>query len=124
MTTETAVDQSLSRYDDYAWTNVFVHVDADEVRAEATVARPGPLHGDLFSVKDLFAVAGVPSRGGSLVLDDFRPDVDATAVARARQAGAVFFGKTNCAEFGFGIDTETRLGGRVLHPTRDDLSPG
>ncbi|GAA3710356.1 amidase [Gordonia hankookensis] len=124
MTTETAVDQSLSRYDDYAWTNAFVHVDADEVRTEATVARPGPLHGDLFSVKDLFAVAGVPSRGGSLVLDDFRPDVDATAVTRARRAGAVFFGKTNCAEFGFGIDTETRLGGRVLHPTRDDLSPG
>ena len=34
------------------------------------------------------------------------------------------FGKGNCAEFGNGIHTETRVGGRVLHPTDPAVSPG
>nr|WP_237421900.1 amidase [Gordonia sp. SID5947] len=114
----------MSRWEEFAWTNAFVHVDPDAVRHDAHGASGGPLDGDLFSVKDLFAVAGVPSRAGSLVLGDYRPAIDAGVVGRVRRSGALFFGKTNCAEFGFGIDTDTRLGGRVHHPERADLSPG
>ncbi|MDF3281625.1 MULTISPECIES: amidase [unclassified Gordonia (in: high G+C Gram-positive bacteria)] len=124
MSTHDRITDVLACHEEYVWTNCMVHFDPYAIRAAAASAPPGPLHGLQFSVKDLFAVRGVPSRAGSLVLQGYRPTVEATAVARARQAGAVFVGKSNCAEFGFGIDTETRLGGRVLHPFRDDLSPG
>lgn len=124
MTASTTVPGAVTRWENHSWTNAFVNVDPDAVRTELDDAPPGPLHQMLFSVKDLFAVAGVASAAGSLVLRDYRPDSDATVVRRARQAGAVFFGKTNCSEFGFGTDTDTRLGGRVRHPFRDDISPG
>ncbi|MFW0783554.1 amidase [Gordonia sp. CPCC 206044] len=116
--------EALGRWEEYRWTNAFVHVDPDAVRRESAAVRDGHLRDDLFSVKDLFAVSGVPSRAGSLALEGYRPRVDATVVRRVRRVGARFFGKSNCAEFGFGTDTETRLGGRVRHPWRDDLSPG
>jgi Asp-tRNA(Asn)/Glu-tRNA(Gln) amidotransferase A subunit family amidase len=115
-----------------SWTRALLAVDDERTAAEYRrnslrwSADPVavPLAGDLFSVKDLFAVAGTESAAGSLLLRDFVPAVDATVVGRLRRAGATFYAKGNCAEFGFGIDTETRLGGRVLHPYDPEVSPG
>jgi aspartyl-tRNA(Asn)/glutamyl-tRNA(Gln) amidotransferase subunit A len=62
----------------------------------------GPLDGAIVSIKDLFDVAGEPTRAGSAVLAEAPPAaVDAKVVERLRAAGAVIIGKTNMVEFAF-----------------------
>ncbi|CAN5451338.1 amidase [soil metagenome] len=75
--------------------------DASDARARAGAAL-GPLDGTIISIKDLFDVAGEPTRAGSRILADAPPaHADATVVTRLRQAGAVIVGKTNMVEFAF-----------------------
>ena len=77
-------------------------VAADADRAVAEGRDPGPLGGLAVSIKDLFDVAGEPTRAGSTALADAAPvSRDAPAVARLRQAGAALIGRTNMSEFAF-----------------------
>jgi amidase len=119
-----AVDIALERWEAVRFTRALRAVDADRIRAEFAASAGRPMHGALFSVKDLFAVRGVESCAGSLLLRGNVPAVDAAAVGRLRSAGATVFGKGVCAEFGFGTDTENRLDGTVLHPDDRGVSPG
>jgi amidase len=107
-----------SRVLKWSWTNSLVFVDPD-IRTQQ-----GPLNGISVSVKDIFEVKHMRSSAGSLVLFNNIPDRDSYVVDQLRQAGAAIIGKANCSEFGIGIDTETRIGGRVLHPTLPNCSPG
>jgi amidase len=75
--------------------------DAQVVRGEIM----GPLHGLPHGVKDLQAVRGIVSTSGSPILKDFVPAQDSLPVERIRAAGAIFIGKTNTPEFGFGSHT-------------------
>jgi amidase len=111
--------RARSRWEAFAWTRALLAVTTAE---RATVR--GPLGGLTFTVKDTFAAAGLRSAGGSLLLAGHVPVRDAVFVARLTAAGATVFAKANCAEFGNGIDTETRIGGRVLHPVDPAVSPG
>jgi aspartyl-tRNA(Asn)/glutamyl-tRNA(Gln) amidotransferase subunit A len=74
---------------------------ADRLRSSG--ASPGPLCGIPVSVKDLFDVAGYPTRAGAArVRRDAAPAAaDAAIVARLRAAGAVIVGKTNMTEFAY-----------------------
>jgi aspartyl-tRNA(Asn)/glutamyl-tRNA(Gln) amidotransferase subunit A len=55
----------------------------------------GPLHGIPIGIKDIFDVAGWPTRCGSAARRDAPPSVrDSCAVATLREAGSVFLGKT------------------------------
>ena len=119
-----AVDAALARWDGIRHTRALRAVDADRVVREASAAPAGTLRGLLCSVKDVFPVAGVESCAGSLVLAGTVPDRDPPAVAALRAAGAVVLGKGVCAEFGFGVDTENRLDGRVTHHADPAVSPG
>ncbi len=65
----------------------------------------GPLHGFPQAPKDLQAVKGIRSTSGSPILKDFVPAADSLLAARMRAAGAIFVGKTNTPEFGFGSHT-------------------
>jgi amidase len=121
---EQALALALARWEKYSFTGALRAVDAGRIAAEVRNATDGPLRGLLFSVKDLFPVAGVESCAGSLLLAGWVPDEDAALIARLRAAGAVVFGKGVCAEFGFGVDTENRLDGRVLHFADASVSPG
>lgn len=68
--------------------------------ADARTTPLGPLDGAVITIKDLFDVAGEPTRAGSLALADAPPaTADAPVVARLRAAGAVIIGKTNMTEF-------------------------
>jgi aspartyl-tRNA(Asn)/glutamyl-tRNA(Gln) amidotransferase subunit A len=89
---------------------VFLSVYPDSARTEADAAdrrasegsRLSPLDGVIVSIKDLFDVAGEPTRAGSRILEDAAPaERDAPVVVRLREAGAVIVGKTNMSEFAF-----------------------
>jgi aspartyl-tRNA(Asn)/glutamyl-tRNA(Gln) amidotransferase subunit A len=77
--------------------------DAADARARHGVSL-GPLDGAIVSIKDLFDVAGEPTRAGSKVLaDEAAPaEADATVVRRLRAGGAVIVAKTNMTEFALG----------------------
>jgi aspartyl-tRNA(Asn)/glutamyl-tRNA(Gln) amidotransferase subunit A len=85
-------------------------VYADSAREEADAADQrardgrtlGPLDGAILSIKDLFDVAGEPTRAGAKVLADAPfAAADAAVVRRLREAGGVIVAKTNMSEFAF-----------------------
>jgi amidase len=78
---------------------------------------PGPLFGLPWAVKDLKGVIGIRSTAGSLVNKDSVPTSEGIMVQRLRRAGAIFIGKTNTPEFGFGSHTINRVYG----PTRNSF---
>jgi aspartyl-tRNA(Asn)/glutamyl-tRNA(Gln) amidotransferase subunit A len=84
----------------------------------------GPLDGVPVSVKDLVAVAGMPTRYGSWTSSPERESADAPAVARLRRAGAIPFGKTTTSEFGNKIVTDSPLRGATRNPWDPHLSCG
>jgi aspartyl-tRNA(Asn)/glutamyl-tRNA(Gln) amidotransferase subunit A len=77
--------------------------DAADARAKAGISL-GPLDGAIVSIKDLFDVAGEPTRAGSKILaDEAAPaTADAPVVRRLRAGGAVIVAKTNMTEFALG----------------------
>jgi aspartyl-tRNA(Asn)/glutamyl-tRNA(Gln) amidotransferase subunit A len=85
--------------------------DAADARARTGISL-GPLDGAIVTIKDLFDVAGEPTRAGSKVLADAPPaTTDAPVVRRLRSAGAVIAAKTNMAEFAFsGIGSNPHYG--------------
>ena len=112
--------------------NAFVHLDPDSAleaaeAVDAAIARgldPGPLAGVPFGVKDNDAVAGMPTRQGSLLLADARPEPrDSAQVARLRGAGAVPLGKLATAEFGLDGVTHTLAHGTTRNPWDPTRTP-
>jgi aspartyl-tRNA(Asn)/glutamyl-tRNA(Gln) amidotransferase subunit A len=102
-----------------ARTCLTVYHDAARAAAHAADARSllgvslGPLDGTIVSIKDLFDVAGEPTRAGSKVLaEEAAPAVaDAAIVRRLRSGGAVIVAKTNMTEFAFsGIGANPHFG--------------
>jgi len=79
---------------------------AHERDAELARGAPaGPLHGFPHAIKDLAPVKGIRTTMGSPILKDNVPTADSVMVARIRNAGAIFIGKTNTPEFGLGSNT-------------------
>ena len=81
----------------------------------------GWMHGLPHAVKDLSDVRGMPTTSGfRSVAKAPVASVDDPFVARIRESGAVFVGKTNTPEFGLGSHTYNALGlttGNVVDPT-------
>ncbi len=67
----------------------------------------GILAGVPYSAKDLYCTRGIPTAGGSRILNGWLPPYDAAVIERMNAADAVLFGKTNCDEFGMGGTNET-----------------
>ncbi len=96
-----------------------VYSEAARAAADAADARSalgvslGPLDGAIVTIKDLFDVAGEPTRAGSKVLaEEAAPAAaDAAIVHRLRAGGAVIVGKTNMTEFAFsGVGANPHFG--------------
>ena len=83
--------------------HAFLSTSFDTALAQADAApSASPLAGLAVSIKDLFDVAGEPTRAASAAMDDAAPaTADCLAVARLRAAGAAFVGRTNMSEFAF-----------------------
>jgi aspartyl-tRNA(Asn)/glutamyl-tRNA(Gln) amidotransferase subunit A len=77
-----------------------------------------------YTVKDCFDVAGFVASRGSELFMDHRPTVDATPVARLKQAGGVMLGMTNMPEFALWWETDNRPYGRTLNPWNPDRITG
>jgi aspartyl-tRNA(Asn)/glutamyl-tRNA(Gln) amidotransferase subunit A len=111
-TSRALVEESLARIADPSGegSRAFLTVYAERARREAEAvdfarargfALP-PYAGAPISIKDLFDVAGEPTRVGSLALAEAPPaGADAEAVARLRRAGFVVVGKANMTEFAY-----------------------
>lgn len=88
----------------------FVTVMREEALAQAEQAerelrtglKRGPLHGIPIAIKDLIAVKGVRTTGGSQVLAEHVSEEDATVIELLRKSGAIIIGKTNTYEFAYG----------------------
>ncbi|MDB5612157.1 MAG: Amidase [Bradyrhizobium sp.] len=105
--------------------NAFTQVTAERALSEAAQVdaaigagrNPGPLAGVPFAVKDLFDIAGVPTKAGSKIHAARRPaERDATAVRRLNAAGAVLVGALNMEEYAYGFYTDNPHHGRTLNP--------
>jgi Asp-tRNA(Asn)/Glu-tRNA(Gln) amidotransferase A subunit family amidase len=73
-------------------------------------AADGPLAGEPVAVKDIIAVAGLPTRCGSPASDPAPAPADATVVHRLRAAGAEVFATTQCLEYAAGF-AHPQIGG-------------
>ena len=84
----------------------------------------GPLHGVPFTVKDSIDTAGVLTQRGSPIFKGRLPGVDATSVARMKNAGGILLGKTNLPEFSYWIESDNLLSGRSNNPWDVTRTPG
>jgi fatty acid amide hydrolase 2 len=75
-----------------------------------------PLMGVPCSIKECFALTGMPQSAGAVARRDFRASTDAPAVARLRAAGAVPIGVTNTSELCMWMESNNRLYGRTRNP--------
>src|SRR3954454_8945744 len=108
--------------------NAFVHVAADEARAEADKVNMGddrPLAGVPIAVKDLLApVAGMPMTWGAAAMKNWVPDEDGNVARRLKRAGAIVIGKTNTPELGILPVTEPDANGPTRNPWDTGRTPG
>ncbi len=112
--------------------NAFISLMADEALAAARAAEAeiiggnwrGPLHGIPLSVKDIFAVAGVPNTAGSKIFADRVAGSDCEVVRRLKAAGAVIFGKNHLHEFAYGVTSNNPHYGPARNPWDPDRVPG
>ena len=75
-----------------------------------------PLYGIPVGVKDLNDIQGVKTTQGSHIYENFIPQQDDNIVSCMRSNGAVFPGKTNVPEHGFGATTTNDLFGTTNNP--------
>jgi fatty acid amide hydrolase 2 len=86
--------------------------DAADERVRAGADLP-PLLGVPCTIKESFAVEGMPNAAGLVARRDHRAEQDAPAVARLREAGAIPIGVTNTSEATMWIESYNRLYGRT-----------
>lgn len=112
--------------------NSFALLDVDGSRQQAEQSaerwrqgRPlSPLDGVPITIKDMFEVAGLPMRCGSLVSDPFPRSRSAPAVERLLGAGLVIVGLTTTAEYGGAPVTISPLTGITRNAWNPDFTAG
>ena len=123
LTAEALVEACLERIaarepEIQAW----VHCDAEQALAQARALDRQPtrgvLHGVPIGVKDIIDTFDMPTRHGSPIYRDNRPDADAACVTLCRNAGMVILGKTVTTEFA------NRHPGPTVNPHDPAHTPG
>jgi aspartyl-tRNA(Asn)/glutamyl-tRNA(Gln) amidotransferase subunit A len=112
--------------------NAFVMIDRQGALYDAQASERrwrrgepnGLIDGLPVTVKDLVLVKGMPTRRGSRTTDPVRSEEDGPPVARMRQHGAVFLGKTTTSEFGWKAVTDSPLTGVTRNPWDARLTSG
>lgn len=97
--------------------NAFTDVVADRALARARQKPDGPLAGVPFAVKNLFDIAGLPTRAGSLINRTDPPATrDAVLVERLEAAGAILVGGLNMGEYAYDFTGENCHDGPSRNP--------
>ncbi|KJK41820.1 amidase [Streptomyces variegatus] len=105
--------------------NAFVRLTAEDALERARESEErwrrgeprGLLDGVPVTVKDILLLRGAPTLRGSRAVDPAgRWDEDAPSVARLREHGAVFIGKTTTPEYGWKGVTDSPLSGVTRNP--------
>jgi aspartyl-tRNA(Asn)/glutamyl-tRNA(Gln) amidotransferase subunit A len=106
------VEEALNRIKKYNNSlNAFITVLEEQAREDATMAEKqikkgqyiGPLHGIPFAIKDVICAQGVKCTAGSKIMANFISKIDATSVAKIKNAGGILVGTNNTHEFACGI---------------------
>ena len=105
--------------------HAYTQVDRESALKAADLADVSlPLGGIPIALKDNLNATGDPCTCSSKILEGYKAPYDATAVARLRQAGAVFLGRTNMDEFAMGSSTENSALGVTRNPWDSSRIPG
>lgn len=114
--------------------NAFCFTDPDTTMAQAQASERrwqqgqplSALDGVPVAVKDSILTKGWPTKHASFTVDPNQPWLeDAPVVARLREAGAVFVGKTTMPEFSWGTkNTMSQIYGVTTNPWNIKCSPG
>lgn len=122
------VDQSLAVIDERdAEIRAWVSIDSDGARKLAEeqtqqlnngLRKLPPLFGIPLGIKDIFDVQGWPTQAGSSLRRDHVATSDAPVVARLREAGAIFLGKTVTTQWASFDPSKTH------NPWKLDHTPG
>ncbi len=120
------VDAALARIEKLnPQLNAFTDVTATRARKRAAAldaehargAPLGPLAGVPFAVKNLFDVAGLPTRAGSKINRELPPaERDSPLIARLEAAGAVLVGALNMGEYAYDFTGENVHDGPSRNP--------
>jgi amidase len=111
--------------------NAVVVTDLDAARRRAREADAalaggeswGPLHGVPMTVKETYEVAGMPTTAGARELRDHRSAVNAVAVQRLLDAGAVIYGKTNVPLYASDLQSYNDIYGTTNNPWDPQRTP-
>ena len=112
--------------------NAVVAMDVDAARARAAEADKaiaqgqiwGPLHGLPMTVKEAFAVVGMPATAGDPEYKNYMPKQNAIAVQRLIDAGAIIFGKTNMPFHAVDFQSFNEVYGTTNNPWDLTRTPG
>jgi 1-carboxybiuret hydrolase len=120
------IESALARIEQHdGILNSFTDVTAERARARARAVDAaiaagktvGPLAGVPFAVKNLFDVAGLPTRAGSKINRELKPALrDATLIERLEAAGAVLVGALNMGEYAYDFTGENVHDGPSRNP--------
>ncbi|MCA9832384.1 MAG: Asp-tRNA(Asn)/Glu-tRNA(Gln) amidotransferase subunit GatA [Thermomicrobiales bacterium] len=110
----------------------YLHVMTDIALAQAAAADTRIAAGDdvrdltgvPVALKDILCTTDAPTTAASKILEGYVSPYDATVVAKLREQGAVFLGKTNTDEFAMGSSTENSAFGPTLNPWGENRVPG
>ena len=93
-------------------------LDAREADRRLAAADPdlGPLHGVPCTIKESFALQGMPWSAGLVARRSLRATRDATGVERLRHAGAIPLGVTNVSELCMWMESNNYVYGRTNNP--------
>ena len=100
---------------------------ADAVKADrllSTGEHLGWMHGFPYALKDLLSVSGLPTTFGFKPFTNNMTHSDGLVSGRIRKSGAIFVGKTNTPEFGFGSHTYNSLFGTTKNAWNQHLTAG
>jgi fatty acid amide hydrolase len=106
---------------------LFEQARHDAKKADAALRdgiEPGPLHGVPMTIKEQFMLAGTDTTIGLRAYASQPYAADGPLVARLRQAGAIFLGKTNVPQLLSSLETNSALYGRCNNPYDHRRTPG